>query len=68
MKLTARQAKEPIGVEEEVEGVRDSCIDQLKLIAAAATRVTRGELKQRTLLSSWNEVIDYCRTSMAFAD
>jgi DNA repair protein RadC len=52
----------------EVEVVRDSCIDQLKLIAAAATRVTRGELKQRTLLSSWNEVIDYCRTSMAFAD
>ena len=42
----------------EVEGVGDACIDQLKLIAAAATRVTRGELKQRTLLSSWNEVID----------
>jgi DNA repair protein RadC len=52
----------------EAEGVGDACIDQLKLIAAAATRVTRGELKQRTLLSSWNEVIDYCRTSMAFAD
>jgi len=25
-------------------------------------------LKQRTLLSSWNDVIDYCRTAMAFAD
>jgi DNA repair protein RadC len=25
-------------------------------------------LKQRTLLSSWAEVINYCRTSMAFAD
>ena len=52
----------------EVDGVGAACIDQRKLIAAAATRVTRGELKQRTLLSSWNEVIDYCRTSMAFAD
>ncbi len=52
----------------EVDGVGDGTIDQLRLIAAAATRVTRGELKQRTLLSSWNEVIDYCRTSMAFAD
>ena len=52
----------------EIDGVGDACIDQLKLIAAAATRVTRGELKHRTLLSSWNEVIDYCRTSMAFAD
>ncbi len=52
----------------EVDGVGDGTIDQFRLIAAAATRVTRGELKQRTLLSSWNEVIDYCRTSMAFAD
>ena len=52
----------------EVDGVGEACIDQLRLIAAAATRLTRGELKQRTLLSSWNEVIDYCRTSMAFAD
>jgi RadC-like JAB domain len=25
-------------------------------------------LQQRTLLSSWNDVLDYCRTSMAFAD
>jgi len=52
----------------EVDGVGEACVDQLKLIAAAATRIAKGELKQRTLLSSWNEVIDYCRTSMAFAD
>jgi DNA repair protein RadC len=52
----------------EVDGVGEACIDQLKLVAAAATRISKGELKQRTLLSSWNEVIDYCRTSMAFAD
>jgi DNA repair protein RadC len=25
-------------------------------------------LKQRTLLSSWADVINFCRTSMAFAD
>jgi DNA repair protein RadC len=30
--------------------------------------IASGELKKRTLLSSWNQVIDYCRTSMAFAD
>ena len=28
----------------------------------------KGQLKQRPLLSSWNDVIDYCRTTMAFAD
>ena len=28
----------------------------------------KGELKARAALSSWNDVVDYCRTSMAFAD
>jgi DNA repair protein RadC len=52
----------------EVKGVGDRTVTELKLIAAAATRIAKGEVKQRTLLSSWNGVIDYCRTSMAFAD
>jgi DNA repair protein RadC len=52
----------------EVDGVGDASINQLKLIAAAATRIARGELKERRQLSSWQDVIDYCRTSMAFAD
>ena len=52
----------------EVDGVGDAAITQLKLIAAAASRIAKGQLKARTMLSSWNDVIDYCRTSMAFAD
>ena len=52
----------------EVDGVGEATITELKLIAAAANRVAKGQVQQRTLLSSWNEVIDYCRTSMAFAD
>src|SRR5437660_10122837 len=52
----------------EVEGIGDASINQIKLMAAAATRIAKGELQQRTLLSSWNDVIGYCRTSMAFAD
>jgi DNA repair protein RadC len=52
----------------EIEGMGEASISQLRLIGAAATRIARGELKQRALLSSWNDVIDYCRTSMAFAD
>jgi DNA repair protein RadC len=52
----------------EVKGVGDVTINGLKLIAAAAHRIAKGELKQRTMLSSWTDVIDYCRTSMAFAD
>jgi DNA repair protein RadC len=52
----------------EVDGMGEASIHQLKLIAAAASRIAKGELQQRTALSSWNDVIDYCRTSMAFAD
>jgi DNA repair protein RadC len=52
----------------EIDGVGEATITELKLIAAAANRVAKGQMQQRTMLSSWNEVIDYCRTSMAFAD
>jgi DNA repair protein RadC len=52
----------------EVDGIGDASVHQLKLIAAAASRIAKGELRQRTALSSWNDVIDDCRTSMAFAD
>ena len=52
----------------EVKGVGDRTVTELKLIAAAASRIAKGQLHQRAMLSSWNNVIDYCRTSMAFAD
>jgi DNA repair protein RadC len=52
----------------EVEGIKDASINQLKLIAAAAHRIARGEIKRSIALSSWSDVIDYCRSSMAFAD
>src|SRR5712671_915534 len=52
----------------EVDGIKDASINQLKLIAAAASRVAKGEIKRKIALSSWNDVIEYCRTGMAFAD
>lgn len=52
----------------EVSGLGEAAITELKLVAAAAARVTKGQVKQRTVLSSWSTVIDYCRTTMAFAD
>jgi DNA repair protein RadC len=52
----------------EVKGVGDRTVTELKLIAAAASRIAKGQLQQRTMLSSWDAVIAYCRTSMAFAD
>jgi DNA repair protein RadC len=52
----------------EISGLGEAAIIEIKLIAASASRVAKGQLKQRTMLSSWTAVIDYCRTSMAFAD
>ncbi|MDB5583449.1 MAG: hypothetical protein JWR80_8625 [Bradyrhizobium sp.] len=52
----------------EVDGIKDASVTQLKLIAAAASRIAKGEIRRSIALSSWTEVIDYCRTGMAFAD
>lgn len=52
----------------EVPGLGEAAITEIKLIAASASRIARGQLKQRTVLSSWAQVIEYCRAAMAFAD
>jgi DNA repair protein RadC len=52
----------------EVDGIGEASINQIKLLAAAASRVAKGEIKRKIALSSWNDVIDYCRTGMAFAE
>lgn len=52
----------------EVPGLGDSAITEFKIVQAAANRLARGEVKRRTVLSSWSGVLDYCRTAMAFAD
>ena len=52
----------------EISGLGEAAITEIKLIAAAASRIAKGQLKARTMLSSWATLIDYCRTAMAFAD
>jgi DNA repair protein RadC len=52
----------------EVKGVGEAIITELKIVQAAASRIARGEVKGRPVLSSWSAVLDYCRTAMAFAD
>src|ERR1700756_3090844 len=58
----------PVARLREVDGIGEASINQLKLIAAAASRVAKGEVNSRNALSSWQEVLDYCRSSMAFSD
>ena len=52
----------------EVDGVGEGVATDLKIVAAAARRLTRGAVAKRPVLSSWNAVLDHCRTAMAFAD
>jgi DNA repair protein RadC len=52
----------------EVEGVGRATALELKIIAASAQRIAKGGVARRKVLSSWASVIEYCRTSMAFAE
>ena len=52
----------------EVDGIGDAVVHDLKVVEAAARRLARGAVRQRKVLSSWKEVLAYCRTAMAFAE
>jgi DNA repair protein RadC len=51
----------------EVPGIGEAAITELRLVRAAALRLVRGEVLERPVLSSWAQVLDYCRASMGFA-
>jgi len=50
----------------EVKGVGPSVALDLKIVAATAQRMARSAVRGREVLSSWNNVLDYCRAAMAF--
>jgi DNA repair protein RadC len=52
----------------EIDGMSAAAIAEFRLIAAAAKRFAKGAAKKRLPIGSWSELIDYCRTAMAFAD
>jgi DNA repair protein RadC len=52
----------------EIKGIGDAVADELKIVQAAASRMARGQVQKRTVLSSWSTVLDYCRTAQAFAE
>ena len=47
-----------------VAGVGDSVLATLKIVRDAALRLAQHELTQRDVISSWQQLIDYCRASM----
>ena len=50
----------------EIDDIGEAAALDLKVVAAAANRMARGAIRNREVLSSWSEVIDYCRVAMAF--
>jgi len=58
----------PVGRLKEVDGVSEGVAAEFKIVEASARRFAKGLVKKRRALGSWSEVIDYCRTAMAFED
>ena len=50
----------------EVGGIGPATALDLKLIAAVNERAMRSALKSREILSSWAQVLDYCKAAMAY--
>jgi len=53
---------------QEVSGLGEAAITELKIVQAAAGRLARDQVRERHVLSSWSSVLDYCRTVMAYAE
>ncbi len=58
----------PIERLKSVKGLGNAAITELKVVEAAAHRLAGEQVQNRPVLSSWSNVLDYCRTAMAFAD
>jgi len=56
----------PAALLQEVKGIGPAVAVDLKIIAAAAQRMARGEISGRELLSSSTQLLEYCRSVMAF--
>ncbi|EEW24979.1 RadC family protein [Rhodobacter ferrooxidans] len=51
-----------------VNGVGQAVVQELKIVEAAAQRLMRARVLHRPVLSSWDALLDYCRTAMAHLD
>ncbi len=48
----------------EIAGVGESVICELKIVEAAAHRLARAKVLRKQVISSWDALLDYCRTAM----
>lgn len=48
-----------------LDGVGEAVICELKVVEAAAHRLSQSRIRQKQVLSSWDALLDYCRATMA---
>lgn len=53
---------------DEIAGLGDAAVTELKIVEAAARRLAQSAIEKRRCLGSSSAVLDYCRTAMAFID
>jgi DNA repair protein RadC len=49
----------------EVKGIGDAAVTRLKVVRAAALRFMQASIIDRPVLTSWDQVVDYCQAKMA---
>ena len=49
-----------------VKGIGDAVITDLKVIQAAALELAQGNVLHREVLSSWDQLVTYCRSACAY--
>ena len=49
----------------DISGVGDAVIIELKVVEAAAQRLSRSKILKQQVVSSWDALLDYCHTTMA---
>lgn len=55
----------PMARLQEVTGVGMAVVQELKIVEAAAHRLAQTRVMNRPILSSWDQLLDYCRAAMA---
>ncbi|NHK26603.1 JAB domain-containing protein [Parvularcula flava] len=50
----------------EVSGVSDTVVTEMKVVQAAAVKFAQDNILHRTVLSSWADLLSYCRAATAY--
>jgi len=58
----------PVPLLREVSGVGETVALDLKIVFATMQRAMKSEIRGREVLSSWQQVLDYCKAAMAYEE